>query len=354
MSLPNPALARDAPVAVVEARALFASAAPRRRMCGGLARLSSGRLLLTFALGAMPRGNDGAIMRSFSDDGGVTWDEPLPLYADPGWDCYPMAGPRRLGGDHLRIFVGRLRFVPALGGLQPFADWRTSYMDSHDDGQTWTRARPRLRLFPRWTEVYGASNPHPLRDGRLLWAASGTLGRDRDWQFGVSFTDAEGNGFTPPVVVAASPERGYCEGDVIRLNDGRFLAVIREQITQRSVCAFSSDEGQTWTPLRPTGFKGSNIKLHRLRSGALLCAYRDEDPTRRGVGCSVSKDGGLSWRWIGHLYAAAPEAPRELGHLCGYPDLVSTGDGEIVAMLHTYPDADGEITLHCVRLRDRS
>ena len=354
MNAPNPELLPDAPIEVAAATTLFATGAARRRMCGGLARLPDGRLLLSFALGAMPRRNDGAIMYAVSSDGGLTWEEPLPLYALPGWDCYPMAGPRRLSATHLRIFVGLLRFAPALGGYQPFADWRTTYIDSLDGGLTWTEPVADLALFPCWTEVYGASNPHPLGDGRLMWAASGTLERDQDWQFGVSFTDPAGRQFTPPVVIAAGAGRGYCEGDVVRLDDGRFLAVVREQVGLESVCSTSADEGRIWTPLRPAGFKGANIKLHRLRSGAVLCLYRDEDPARRGVSASVSDDGGTTWRWIGRLYAAPPEAEHAPGHLCGYPDILETADGDLTAVLHTYADHNGEIALNLFRLRERS
>jgi hypothetical protein len=354
MNTPTPSLLPDGPLELLDAQTLFATGAPRRRMAGGLARLPSGRLLLTFAFGPMPRRNDGAVMRSWSDDGGRTWAEPLPLLAAPGWDCYPMARAGAIADDHLRLFVGRVRFTPALGGKQPFAAWRASYLDSRDGGETWSDLAPDLALYPAWTEVYGASNPHRLAGGRLMWAASGTLGRDQDWRFGVSFTDAAGEKFTPPVVIAAGPDQGFCEGDVVRLDDGRFLAVVREQLAQVAVTSSSDDDGRTWSPLRPTGFKGANIKLFRLRSGAILCAYRDEDPARRGVGCSLSEDGGETWCWLGHLYAAPPEAEHVPGHLCGYPDLVATGNREVIAVLHTYADRDGEMTLHVLRLRDVS
>jgi hypothetical protein len=39
--------------------------------------------------------------------------------------------------------------------------------------------------------------------------------------------------------------------------------------------------------------------------------------------------------------------------VCGYPDLVTLGSGDIGAVLHTYPTADG-IELHWLRLRDRT
>lgn len=352
MNSPNPRLLDDAPLAVCDASALFSSGKPQRCMAGGLVRLASGRILLTFAHGSMPRRNDGVIMMSVSDDGGVNWAEPSPLFADAGWDCYPMAGPGSLAGDHLRLFVGRVQFEPELGGKQPFAAWRANYLDSFDDGCTWAEPGQDVALYPCWTEVYGASNPHRLTDGRFMWGASGTLGRDVDWQFGVSFTDGEGGDFTPPVIIAAGPDRGYPEGDLVRLDDGRFLAVVREQLGPSTVFAHSADEGRTWTALRPCGFKGANIKLHRLRSGAILCAYRDEDPEHRGVSCSVSADGGETWRPIGQLYAAPPAARHVPGHLCGYPDFVATGESELVAVLNTYEDGDGEIMLHVFRLQD--
>jgi hypothetical protein len=188
----------------------------------------------------------------------------------------------------------------------------------------------------------------------LLWAVLGTTGRDRGWQAGVAFSDGRGEALTPPVIIAAAPDREFADIDVVRLTDGRFLAVIREFVTRESVCAHSTDEGRTWSALRPTGFKGANIKLLRLRSGTILCAYRDEAPGRPGVSCSISEDGGLSWRFAGRLYTPAPGATHQPGSPCGYPDLVYIGADEIAGVLHTYPDAAGRVALHFLRLRDRS
>ena len=157
----------------------------------------------------------------------------------------------------------------------------------------------------------------------------------------------------PLLIIAQADGLDYSDIDVTRLDDGRFLAVIREHQTRQSVWSTSADEGATWSAIRPTAFKGSNIKLFRLRSGAVLCAYRDEDPAQRGVSLSLTRDGGESWSSLGQLYAEGPEAQHEPGSVCGYPDLVSLGEDEIGAVLHTYPTADG-IQLHWLRLRDRS
>jgi hypothetical protein len=352
------ALDAGGPVAVRSERVLFRSAAVRQHLAASLARLDSGRLLLTFRAGTGPRRrNDGAILLAASDDGGETWEEPRPLYAYPGWDCFPMGGLVRFADDRLWLVLGRLRFDAALGGDEPIDGWHTAAIESRDGGRTWSEPGPEIRLFPCWTELYGASNPHRLADGRYLFAAIGTLGRDRGWQAGVAFLDLPpggppGTGFSPPVPVARAPDRNFADTDVVRLADGRLLAVIREMVTRQAFSAHSADEGRTWSPPRPTGFLGANIKLLRLRSGAILCAYRDEHPARRGVACSVSDDGGERWRPLGHLYRAPPGVPHRPGSLCGYPDLLPAADGEIVCVLHAYPDAVGRIDLRWLRLHD--
>jgi hypothetical protein len=181
----------------------------------------------------------------------------------------------------------------------------------------------------------------------------GTQGRDLGWHAGVSVSDAAGRHLEPPTIIAREDGRDYSDIDVVRLQDGRFLAVIREHLTRQSVWSTSDDDGATWSPIRPTPFKGSNIKLYRLRSGAIVCAYRDEDPDHRGVSLNLTEDGGESWMELGQLYAAGSEALHEPGSVCGYPDIVDLGGGELGAVMHSYPTADG-IQLHWFRLRDRS
>jgi hypothetical protein len=352
---PRPGLLPGSPIEVSDARILFPTTAVRQRNVGSFARLDNGRLLLAFRSGTGPvRRNDGAVMLTHSDDAGQTWADPLPLFAYPGWDGLLMGGLTRFSDDLIHLVIGRVKLDFTLGGPEPLSDWYICAIDSRDGGQTWSEPGPEIRLFPCWTELYGTSNPHPLPDGRYLWACMGTLGRDAGWQAGVTFTDARGEHFEPPVIIAAAPDRNYADLDVVRLADGRFLAVIRELDVLDSVSAHSSDEGKTWSAIRPTGFKGANIKLHRLRSGAILCAYRDEDPERPGVSCSVSDDGGETWRFAGQLYAAGPDTTRVPGCPCGYPDIVPLGDDQLLCVLHTYPDAGGRVDLHLLRLVDRS
>jgi hypothetical protein len=352
---PTPRLIPGGLLEVISAGTLFANRPVGRRSAASVVRLeASGRLLMCFseiAGGALR--NQAALMISHSDDDGGTWSEPLPVFAYPGWFCLAMGGLARVADDNVKLLLGRIYIDLSLGGTEPMTGWWVASSTTRDGGDSWSEPSPEIRLFPHWTELYGASNPHRLSDGRLLWAVMGTQGRDVGWHAGVSLSDAAGDRFEPPTIIAQADGRDYSDIDLVRLDDGRFLAVVREHQTRQSVWSTSTDEGASWSPIRPTAFKGSNIKLFRLRSGAIVCAFRDEDPARRGVSLSGTEDGGETWTALGQLYAAGPEALHEPGSVCGYPDLVALGGDQIGAVLHSYPTADG-IQLHWLRLRDRS
>ena len=352
---PNPQLLSNAPIEVIDSRTLFQSPSIRRHGAASLRRLGDGRLLMAFMAGTGPRHvNDGAVMLTWSDDEGRTWDEPFPVYAVPGWDSLPLGGIAHIRDDLLQLVVGRVRYDPSLGGDEPFGGWFIGSCESRDGGRSWSEVGAEIRLWPEWTELYGTSNPHRLSDGRLAWAVMGTLGRDREWQAGVTFTGPDGGDhFSAPVVIAADPARNFADTDIVCVDDRRFIAVIREMVEKEAWIAFSSDDAQTWHGLRKVGFKGANIKLFRLRDGSLLCAYRDEDPAQHGVSVSHSRDGGETWRHVGQLYSD-PAADHRPGGLCGYPDMVSLGNGRIAAVLHTYGDRNGRAHLQFFTLRDRT
>jgi hypothetical protein len=355
MADPSPRLIEDGPLELIGARTLFSDSPIRRRSAASLIRLEgSGRLLMVFSQTHGPElRNDAAIMLTHSDDDGGSWADPVPIYAYPGWFCLALGGLARLSDDHIKIMLGRIFIDSSLGGTEPMTGFYMASTTSRDGGETWSEPGPEIRLFPHWTEMYGASNPHRLADGRLLWAAMGTRGRDEGWHAGVTISDAEGDGFDPPVIIARGEGRDYSDIDVARLDDGRFLAVVREHQTRQSVLSHSADDGLTWSQITPTPFMGSNIKLFPLRSGAVACAYRDEDPARRGVSLSITEDGGATWRTLGQLYSAGADALHEPGSVCGYPDMVSLGHDEIGVVLNTYPGRDGT-ELHYLRLRDRT
>lgn len=352
----DPDLLADAPITVRDSRKLLATDEPHIHHMASLARLPGGRLVLSFSrVRGTRRLNNGVLVVSRSDDDGTTWTTPEAVYAKAGWDCLNMGGLMPFGDGCLLLALGRLQIDPTLPGDEPCTGWRMATRTSVDGGETWSPVGPEVRLFPGWTELYGASNPHRLADGRHMLAVIGTTGRDIGWRAGVSFTDDLGASFTPPVLVAEHPRLGFGDMDVVRLSDGRFLAVARVFGGHPSVFAHSADEGRTWSAPRPTDFAGANIKLHRLRSGAVLCAYRDERGNRSGVACSVSADAGESWQRVGWL--AAPDGgppPEADGVRCGYPDIVPIDSRNLACVLHPAADAAGSVDLRWLRLEDRT
>ncbi len=355
MRRPTTRLLDSSPVVVQESLVLFRDAGVRQRGVASIVRLEHGRILLAFRLGNAPgRRNDGVVMLSRSDTNGEAWEDPQPLYAYPGWDCLLMGGLACLPDGDLLLLLGRLQLDFALDGPEPAHGWHMASTRSRDGGETWSEFGPEIRLFPHWTELYGTSNPHAIDGGRLLWGCIGTTGRDAGWQAGVTSTGRDGTDFSDPVIIASAPDREYGDLDLVRLDDGRLLAVVREFTVKDAVFSHSADDGRTWTPIRPTGFKAANIKLVRLRSGAILAIYRDEDPARPGVSCSVSDNGGETWRFIGQLYAAEADPTDVPGSPCGYPDVVTLDDGTLLGVFHTYPDPDGHVDLVQFRLADQS
>ena len=100
--------------------------------------------------------------------------------------------------------------------------------------------------------------------------------------------------------------RLFNETDILRLRDGRFLAVLREGTRPYwSHKSYSADEGKTWTPYEQVNFKGDCPCLVQLRSGAILCAYRDLEGagpdraggSRSGMSVSVSDDARAGAGW---------------------------------------------------------
>jgi hypothetical protein len=260
----------------------------------------------------------------------------------------------RFADNHIVLGMGRMQMDQSLPGEEPCTAWYMTTTVSKDRALSWSKPGPEIRLFPEWTELYGASNPHQITNGEFMLAVIGTQARDTGWQAGVTFTADGGETFSPPIIVAKVDGLGFGDMDLVRLPDERFLAVARVFGGHSSVLSYSGDEGQTWTPVQSTNFCGANIKLTLLNSGAILCSYRDEGEERAGVSCSLSEDAGKSWRFVGQLSTSPTTVSRIPGSQCGYPDIVQMGPDTMGCVLHPYPNNEGRIHLHWLELRDRT
>jgi len=345
----------NSPIEVVSSKLLFEENQNQQHKAPSLTKLSNGVILLTFALHENSENLESYVVLTKSNDNGITWSDLEIIYRNPGWTCLNMGGLVRFSDKMIRLIVGSIKIDYSLGGEEPFSDCVTGFIDSKDGGNNWTPNLEEINLFPTWTEVYGQSNPHKLQDGKFLLAMMGTIGRDEEWHSGVSFCDPNDNySFSKPVIIAKDMNRNYSDIDVVRVNDGRLLAVIREHNLKKSVFSHSDNEGVTWSPIHYTGFLGSNIKLLKLNSGDIICAYRDENPKNFGVSISISSDSGSKWEYIGQIYSASQNSRHIPGLKCGYPDMVYLNNKDILGVLHTYPDKNGRMSIQQFYLRDNT
>ena len=320
---------------------------PRSRVFAGVQLLADGELLVGFRQGSDHLvTDDGAVLMTRSTDSGRTWSDPQPIVALPGWDC---AGGNRIAllpDRSLLMFVFQARWRPTDSGL-PEREAHVYPTRSDDGGRTWTTFGPELQLFSGWTEPYAHGSMHVTADGSWLLPVHGADCLGGKTYSTVAASTDYGRTWNRRAIVAAADDTNFYETDMIGLDDSRLLAVIRTEDPPFIACqTYSADEGCTWTAPRPTGFYGQTPRLFRLRSGALLCAYRDRDPGRPGVSYSISEDAGDTWIFSDRLYQAADWN-------CGYPDLVRLAGGEIFCVFYT-SYSDGDCQVHGLFLRDET
>lgn len=349
----NCKLIQNSYIKLVSNKILFETKQNEQHKAPSLIRLSNGILLLTFALHEDSNNLESYVVLTKSNDNGITWSEFQTIYRKPGWTSLNMGGLVRFSDNMIRLIIGSIKIDYSLGGDEPFSDCITGFIDSKDEGNSWVHNLQEIDLFPMWTEVYGQSNPHILKDGRFLLAMMGTMGRDKQWHSGVSFCDPNDNySFSKPVIIAKDQDRNYSDIDVVRVKDGRLLAVIREHNLKKSVFSHSEDEGITWSPISFTGFLGSNIKLLKLNSGDIICAYRDENPNNLGVSISISGNHGYKWEYLGQIYSASKDSLHIPGLKCGYPDMLYVNEEDIFGVLHTYPNKEGDMSIQQFNFKD--
>jgi hypothetical protein len=349
---PTPRLRPTGPLALAAARAVPHPLSGHQVLDSSLVRLASNRLVLAFAGRVTHRSHphEQAVMLTASDDDGVTWRPPWPIFAVPGWSCGPLGVLLRYTDDRLHLDVG-CRRLETITGSKPGADWSETTIAGRDDGAPWLELGAAGQFRRSWPSLSLAGQPHQVADGRFLLGWWGLWQGGEQARAGVTTSDSRGEDFTPPVIIAADPQRNFRDIALLRLADARFLALI--QGYQQCFAATSTDEGQNWSLPRPTGFKGGHPVLLQFRSGAILCIYRDDDLGRGGVSCSVSDDGGERWRLVGQLYHVDHRASKK-AFPRGRPYLVYHRAGEIICLLHTDADRVGQIGLHILRLRERA
>jgi hypothetical protein len=341
MSMPT---TTKSPLEIVDEVVIAGSPQNRHRSRAGMQLLPNGDLFVAYRVGwDMFEVPHGGVVGTWSKDGGRTWEDPLPLAAEPGWDWFGAQRLCRLDDGSLLMMVGKARW-----GTDLFLTYSTR---SRDGGRTWEEIGPKIAVFASFSEPYGQGVTHGLPDNQIILGFHGSDQPGAPSIAGVAISSDAGRSWSAPVVIASQPEVNFREADLIRLDDGRILTVLRtDQPPYESFQSLSDDNGRAWTPITKTGFKGHCPRLFQLRHG-ILCVYRDMEPTRPGISYSVTYDNGHMWHDGGSLYAS-PGAYSGWASACGYPAVVRLPGGEILCVFHTdFVDENSDI--RGLLLRDR-
>lgn len=276
-----------------------------------------------------PLGHGGpSVLLQRSDDGGLSWTDPLPVPENWKTASNCPAIHRFVGPDSVeRLFVfegeGKMRQAMSL-----------------DRGETWTPFEENgLRTTMPFTSIV------EIAQNRLLGVWSGE---------GVSFSSvSEDGGLTwgPERILLTSggsfPDSKPCEPALIRSPDGKELACVFRVIRLwrdrhcwsqwRSLVTFSSNEGESWTnPVElDRTMTGDRHQPCYAADGRLVIAFRDRTAKSPTWGHFVA--------WVGSyedlrkcrageyriklLHSYDEEKP----HDCGYPGLELLPDDTMVA-----------------------
>ncbi|MFN8709953.1 MAG: exo-alpha-sialidase [Planctomyces sp.] len=151
-----------------------------------------------------------------------------------------------------------------------------------------------------------------LSSGRLLAPAASTpdVTAVNHFVSRVFISDDAGKTWRPGSGHVNAPQRGAMEPEVIELNDGRILMIIRNQLgfIGKSI---SNDGGDTWSPMESLGVKSPEAPATIRRipaTGDLLLVWNNTFDGTRGHGghrtpltAAISSDEGQSWILLKNL-----------------------------------------------------
>lgn len=314
-----------------------------------------GDLVCTFMVQSQLGINDFKPMLARSQDGGVSWREPVFMWPQLA-DAYSIFGAvSRTPAGELLFFgtrypierAGEPNWCDATQGLKQN---ELFWAHSADSGATWSEPQPVAMPFPgaaeqtcplwvardgAWHTCYSPYNTFdpqvkPARNQVVLVT---TRDRGRTWQYTAMLRWAE------PWATAA-------EAWVVELADGRLLGTCWN-LNQQDGTDFpnaygvSADGGRTWSPTRSTGIRGQSTGLCPLPDGRALFVYNQRKHGEPGVWLAAVRPGpadfGVEWN---HRFWCAPQPPPDAqahsewtSFAFGEPSVTLLPDGTLVAVL---------------------
>jgi sialidase-1 len=273
---------------------------------GSIVELSDGSLL--FAVTEFQdSGSDFAkahIVGRVSTDGGQTWEAPRELQQNTGGMNVMSVSLRRVGAGISMFYLQK----NSVDDLDMFV------RSSSDEGQTFGEAT--LVTADPGYHVINNDRVTQLSSGRLLVPAASTADVHKVNHF-VShcyISDDGGRSWRNGKGQLDAPQRGAMEPEVVELNDGRVLMIVRTQLGYIGK-SYSSDGGETWSQLESLGVRAPEAPstLRRIPStGDLVLIFNDNFTPGAGHGgkrtpltAAISSDEGVTWKNVGNLESDA-------------------------------------------------
>ncbi len=234
-----------------------------------------------------------------SSDGGITWSQREILQDNVGRLNVMSATLRRFRTQQ-DATLGLFYLVK-----NSRDDLKAYLRTSADDGRTF--GEPLAITDVSGYHVMNNDRVTELIDGRFLCPVSWSSDVERENHF-VSFcywSDDEGKTWKTGPSRVGVPQRGAMEPDVLELDDGRVLMIIRTQLGE-IYASHSTDRGESWSSAKPWGVRSpeSPATLRRIPStGDLLLVWNPAYEATAGHGgertplvAAVSTDEGQTWR----------------------------------------------------------
>jgi sialidase-1 len=244
------------------------------------------------------------IVGRVSRDGGQTWGAPRELQKNTGGMNVMSVTLRRIGSGISMFYLQK----NDVNDLDMFV--RTS----GDEGKTFGEAT--LVTADAGYHVINNDRVTQLASGRLLVPAASTADVKTVNHF-VShcyISDDAGKTWRNGKGQVDAPKRGAMEPEVVELNDGRILMIVRTQLGYVGK-SYSSDGGDTWSKLESLGVRAPETPstLRRIPStGDLVLIFNDTFTPGAGHGgkrtpltAAISSDEGLTWKNVGNFESDA-------------------------------------------------
>ena len=235
------------------------------------------------------------LVARISGDGGRTWGEQTELQENVGGKNVMSLTFQELSDSEVGLFYLR---------KNDFNDLAVYLRRSTDHGETF--GAPELVTDAPGYHVMNNDRVIRLRSDRLLApvASSPDVRTDNHFKCRTWISDDAGKTWRAGAGEVDYPQRGAMEPEVLELNDGGILMIIRTQLGHIAA-AYSEDGGDTWSEASDWGVRAPEAPatVRRIPStGHLLLIWNDTFVEGAGHGgqrapltIAVSKDEGKTW-----------------------------------------------------------